>query len=327
MKYTIDDFDYHLPKRLIAHKPASPRDQAKLLVYHRSDGTIQDDRFFNLAKYLPADATLIVNNSKVEKARLNFEGLEVFLLDTINDKTAVALVRPGRKFRLGDEVKLSEKISAAVIDISWEGHRTLEFNIPLDDSAFERHRLTPFPPYIKQDETLSDEYQTVYADPLGSKAAPTAGLHFTPSLLSELKAKHDYGEVTLHVGLGTFAPVRDSDVAKKKLHQENYYVNSKSAKIINQATHITAVGTTTARVLESCGLPVTPGDYQTDIFIQPGYKFTVVDSLITNFHLPKSSLLMMIAAFAGFEQTKTIYHHAITNEYRFYSFGDAMLIL
>lgn len=332
MEYTLSDFDYHLPDELIAQEPARPRDHARLLVYDRAAETINDDYFYNLVDYLPPETTLVVNNSRVEKCRLLFDDgkTEVFVLEAVNDTTVKAMVRPGRKFKKGKQVSLTGEITAEVLDVDEEGLRTLRLDPPLRSSAYTPHKRTPFPPYIEQDESLSDEYQTVYARPKGSKAAPTAGLHFTETLWKKIR-QSDIGqaEVTLHVGLGTFAPVKDS-IEEHTMHSEWYELDASTARRLNAADHITAVGTTSVRVLES-NLQAH-GRYRaeqraTDIFIKQGYRFRGVDALITNFHLPKSTLLMLVAAFMGYEQMQRVYRHAIDKQYRFYSFGDAMLIL
>lgn len=325
-EYTLEDFDFKLPEHLIAQVPARPRDQARLLVYNRKTKQITDDYFYNLDKYLPEKSTLVLNNSKVEKCRLRFGSVEVFVLETINPTTIRALVRPGRKFKLGEAQM--EEFTMQVDEIDNEGIRTIRLDRPLDDPAFDPHRLTPLPPYIAQDESLASEYQTVYADPLGSKAAPTAGLHFTPALLKTLKRDHPVAELTLHVGLGTFAPVKTNDLSKHVMHKEEYFIGSETAKLLSEASHITAVGTTSVRVLESASHPFSEESGATDIFITPGYSFQSVDALITNFHLPKSTLLMLVAAFMGsVDELHRVYAHAIASNYRFYSFGDAMLIL
>lgn len=324
--YTLNDFDFTLPDKLIAQTPAHPRDHAKLLVFNRSDKTITDDYFYNLDKYLSASTTLVVNNSKVEKCRMRFGSVEIFVLETINPTTIRALVKPGRRFKLGRSVVLD--FNFEVDDISDDGIRTIRLDRPLDDPSFDDYRLTPLPPYIAQDESLSDEYQTVYANPLGSKAAPTAGLHFTPQQLSKIRTEHAFAEVTLHVGMGTFAPVKTNNLADHIMHEEHYLVNAETAKILNNAQHITAVGTTTVRVLESAQQPYVEQTGSTAIFITPGYNFKAVDALITNFHLPKSTLLMLVSTFLdSVPDLHRIYAHAIAEEYRFYSFGDAMLIL
>lgn len=331
--FTLSDFDYNLPERLIAQEPVRPRDHARLLVYDRASGEITDDRFDNLPEYLPEDTTLVVNDSKVEKCRLLFdEGKkEVFILESMDRHTVRALVRPGKKFREGETVGLSESITAEVLKVDEEGIRTLRMSPQLDSPEYGIYQHTPFPPYIEQDESLADEYQTVYAEDLGSKAAPTAGLHFTDELIEEIKqAGIDWAKITLHVGLGTFAPVKEENIEDHTMHTEWYELDASTAEQLESAGHITAVGTTSVRVLES--VMRKKGYFEkhageTDIFIRPGYEFRGVDALITNFHLPKSTLLMLVAAFTGYEEMKKIYQHAIDREYRFYSFGDAMLIL
>lgn len=333
--YTLNDFDFELPEKLIAQRPASPRDHARLLVYNRSDKSITDDIFKNLGKYLPEKSTIVLNNSKVEKARLVFGNMEIFILRQVNDTTAEALVRPGKKFKIGKDVILSDGLSAKVIDIQSDGVRTLTFNRNIGDPAWEPFRLTPFPPYIKQDESLSDEYQTVYARDEGSKAAPTAGLHFTTELLQQLRQNgHSLAELTLHVGLGTFSPVKSENLDEHIMHSEWYSLDAETAEILEKSKHITAVGTTSARTLESVTVKnsdssriVKSGSGSTDIFIRPGYEFRAADSLITNFHLPKSTLLMLVSALTGVNELHKIYKHAIQQKYRFYSFGDAMLII
>lgn len=328
--YTLSDFDYHLPEKLIAQVPAEPRDHSRLLVYDRNSGSITDAHFYQIGDFLHKGTTLVMNNSRVEKARLLFGRMEVFVVHSVNDRTVEVMVRPGKKFRLDKVVELAPGIAAEVVSIAGDGLRTLRFNQPLDSPVFGPYRQTPFPPYIKPDEKLSERYQTVYARPEGSKAAPTAGLHFTPGLLSALTDQgFGMAEVTLHVGLGTFAPVKTEDIAGHKLHSEEWHLDPIAAGKINQAKHITAIGTTSSRVLESLpDRPVRPGSGSTEIFIRPGaYGFRYVDSMVTNFHLPKSTLLMMVAAFMGYEEMRSVYAHAIREGYRFYSFGDAMLIL
>lgn len=333
MQYSLSDFDFQLPEELIAQSPACPRDHARLLVYNRTTKEIKDDYFYNLGEYLPKNTTLVVNNSKVEKCRLMFDGgkKELFVTSVRNNNTIEALVRPGKKFKKGKTVELAEGITAKVTHIAEDGLRTIILSHDLDSSALNPFKYTPFPPYIAQDETLADEYQTVYAKDLGSKAAPTAGLHFTDELLAKLKKQGiKKSEVTLHVGLGTFAPVKTEQLEEHIMHSEWYQLDSNTANELSKADHITAVGTTSIRVLESLAneqrtFHSQSGD--TDIFITPGYQFKAVDALITNFHLPKSTLLMLVSALMGFDEMHRLYNHAITNQYRFYSFGDAMLII
>jgi len=354
--FSLSDFDYDLPESRIAQKPADPRDHSRLLVYNRQDMSIRDDIFLHLPKYLPGNSLLVINNSRVEKARLVFGKKEVFVTRTMDPYTVEAMIRPGRAFRKGRTLILAptplengaEPIRAEVLDIAEDGLRILRFNYPVNDPVFEPYRRTPFPPYIRPDETLSDRYQTVYARDDGSKAAPTAGLHFTDRLFRALSQKSiDNVELTLHVGLGTFAPVKTEKIDEHKMHSEWFRISKEAAGKLNRASHITAVGTTSARVLESAAdgrlaahTPMgtvpseslrfrdfKPVEGDTDIFITPGYRFRAVDALITNFHLPKSTLLMMIAAFTGIDEMHRIYEHAIREKYRFYSFGDAMLLL
>ncbi len=324
--YTLNDFNFELPEDLIAQVPAQPRDHARLLVYDRSTKHITDDYFYNLEKYLPKETTLVLNNSKVEKCRLRFGNIEVFVLKTVNPTTIEALVRPGRKFPVG-QIQIAEFLFS-VDAISPDGIRTIRLDRPLDDPTFDEYRLTPLPPYIAQDESLASEYQTVYAEPLGSKAAPTAGLHFTPEQLERIRAQHPVAEVTLHVGMGTFAPVKTDDISAHTMHAEEYTITPETATILNAASHRTAVGTTSVRVLESAKMPYTETFDDTSIFITPGYEFKAVNALITNFHLPKSTLLMLVSAFMGsVDEMQRLYAYAIAERYRFYSFGDVMLIL
>ncbi|REL39101.1 tRNA preQ1(34) S-adenosylmethionine ribosyltransferase-isomerase QueA [Rhodohalobacter sp. SW132] len=333
MSFTLDDFDYNLPEELIAQKPATPRDHSRLLVYNRETGEITDDYFYNIGDYLPPDTSLVVNNSKVEKCRLLFNDgkVEIFVTRAVNNRVVEAMVRPGKKFRSGKTVDLTDELSAKTISIADDGIRTIELSHPLDHPVVTPYKHTPFPPYIERDESLSERYQTVYAKDSGSKAAPTAGLHFTPELLEKLAAQGiRKNEVTLHVGLGTFAPVKADRIEDHIMHSEWYQISQQQADALNKTKRVTAVGTTSVRVLESA--PKEEGSFipcsgETDIFITPGYTFKSVDHLITNFHLPKSTLLMLIAAFTGFDEMKKIYQHAIQQNYRFYSFGDAMLIL
>jgi S-adenosylmethionine:tRNA ribosyltransferase-isomerase len=326
----LSDYQFDLPQELIAQAPAQPRDHSRLLVFNRATDEIIDTQFFELQNFLPASSTIVVNNSRVEKARLQFGNLEIFEVQRINNTTVDALVRPGRKFKLGKSVELGDGVLAEVIRVHDDGLRTLLFNVPLDHPYIEANRHTPFPPYIAADEQLSESYQTVYARDEGSKAAPTAGLHFTDSLINTIRENgHPFAEVTLHVGLGTFAPVKTDDISDHAMHHEYYAITQDTADVLNAASKRVAVGTTSVRVLESA---IVDNHFEqctgsTDIFITPGYQFKAVDALITNFHLPGSTLLMLVSAFAGFKQTQRIYRHAIQQKYRFYSFGDAMLIV
>ncbi len=326
----IDIFTFDLPQELIAQAPAQPRDHARLLVYDRSTKHISDVYFYDLPKYLPADTSLVLNKAKVDKCRLRFGNTELFILDTHNPTTVTCMVRPGKKFKLGKTIALNEKLTAKTIAINKDGLRTVELAVPLDDPAYDQYKLTPLPPYIEQNESLSEEYQTVYAKDPGSKASPTAGLHFTEELLESIKQQHPIIEITLNVGLGTFAPLSESSIESGTLHEESYEVSELAAKQLADSINITAVGTTSLRTLETVAKNgnVTAFKSTTDIFIRPGYTFQAVDHLITNFHLPGTSLLLLVEAFIGSrDELARIYRHAIEKQYRFYSFGDAMLIV
>ena len=340
--YTLNDFDFNLPEELIAQRPVNPRDHARLLVFNRTSKSITDDYFYNLGKYLVPDTTLVLNNSRVEKARILIGNTEIFVLRQLDTNRAEVLVRPGKKFRPGKVFEAAPGVSVETLAVQEDGVRIVKASPGFDDPVWDPLKLTPFPPYIKQDESLSEEYQTVYAKDEGSKAAPTAGLHFTEQLLYELN-QSGFGiqELTLHVGMGTFAPVKVDNIDEHIMHSEWFSIHENTAKALTQAKHITAVGTTSARTLESivsgghlsstsfidkATRSFEAGSGSTDIFIKPGYSFKAVDSLITNFHLPKSTLLMMISALIGIDEMHRMYEHAINERYRFFSFGDAMLI-
>ena len=333
-------YQFDLPEELIAQSPVHPRDNARLLVYRLDDGSITDDIFYNLHKYLPQDTTLVLNNSKVDNCRWLFDDgkTEVFVLEKNDPFTVRAMVRPGKKFRLNQTVKLTDWLEAEVTAIDQEGIRTLRLNTAHDDSRLKSYEHIPLPPYIKQDDRLAPEYQTVYAKPPGSLAAPTAGLHFTPELLDKIKAVHNIAEITLHVGLGTFAKLTDENLASGRLHEEHYEIKPEVAELLNKAMYRLAVGTTSVRTLESAmNETFAPKIGSTDIFIRPGYRFKAVDGMVTNFHLPSTSLLMLVAAFIADKkqlnekdaaaELMRIYQHAISQKYRFYSFGDAMLLV
>lgn len=330
MSLTLSDFDFVLPESLIAQEPARPRDSSRLLVYDRSTKTLRDDIFRNIGRHLHPQTSLVMNNSKVEKARLVSGNSEIFILRQINPTECEALVRPGRRFKAGKTVRWAEGLDVETLAVAGDGVRTLRFSLPADSPELDVLRRTPLPPYIAPDESLSEAYQTVYAKPEGSKAAPTAGLHFTEALLADLRTRHAMAEVTLHVGLGTFAPVKADAIDDHVMHSEWFSIEPDAATVLNSSRHLTAVGTTTTRVLETaCRSPrrFEPTSGDTDIFITPGYRWKAVDSLITNFHLPKSTLLMLVASLTGVDELHRIYAHAILERYRFYSFGDAMLIL
>lgn len=330
---------FNLPPELIAQKPVSPRDRARLLVYNSVDGSITDNYFYKLDDFLAKGTTLVLNNSKVEHCRWLFAGgkLEVFVIEKSDASTVRALVRPGKKFRAGTTIQLTDWLIATVMAVDGDGIRTLSLSAPHSDKRLKRYEHVPLPPYIEQNDALASEYQTVYAKPLGSMAAPTAGLHFTDELLTNLKKRHQVEELTLHVGLGTFANLTNENLKTGKLHQERYQISDQTMKNLKAAKHITAVGTTTVRALETAFGKKSGAGGSTDIFIRPGYYFKAVDSIITNFHLPGTSLLLLVAAFIAdkrgsnekeaLDELLRIYEHAIKQRYRFYSFGDAMLIV
>ncbi len=325
--------EFELPNNLIAQTPASPRDSARLLVYDRKTKQITDAVFRDINNFLPDKTTLVVNNSKVEQCRYLFDDgkTELFVLQKLDTNTVRAMVRPGKKFGLNAHVQLTDWLQATVTGIDEDGFRTLKLSVAHDDKRLRDFEHIPLPPYIAQDDSLKEEYQTIYAKPLGSKAAPTAGLHFTDELFENIKKDHSVAEVTLHVGLGTFAKLTDQQLASGKLHSELYEINKETADILNDSEHITAVGTTTVRTLESGKREFgqfKPVAKSTDILIKPGYSYHAVNALVTNFHLPSTSLLLLVEAFVGDSaELQKIYNHAISQNYRFYSFGDAMLVL
>ncbi len=333
------EFDYHLPRGLIAQKPLRPRDHSRLMILNRDKKSITHDFFYNLDKYLTPHDLLIANNSQVIPARLkgqkNTQGkIEILLLNPGQTKNSYEVMVKGKvkpdqeiNFKKNLKAKFKKRLSAQ----TW----IIEFNLPLEESfkKIEKIGQTPTPPYIKRTSNLK-EYQTIYAQEPGSAAAPTAGFHFTKKLIKKLAKQNISLEfITLHVGLGTFQPVRTKKVEDHKIHQERAKIKPSLAKKINQTKEknqrIIAVGTTTTRVLEDfCqNKKIISGEKWVKNFIYPGYEFQIIDGLITNFHLPQSSLLMMVSALAGKEFIKKAYQEAIKEQYRFYSFGDAMLII
>lgn len=336
------DFYYDLPKEQIAQTPVEPRDSARLLVYDRKTDAVTHRHFYDLPKLLRADDLLVVNNTKVLPARVT--GVKVdtgaqisFLLHKRVDKnTWETLCRPAKRAKIGTVLRFAPDMAGVVTAEGEEGARTLRFEY---DGVFEEilNRIgeVPLPHYIHKQLKSIDRYQTVYADKVGSSAAPTAGLHFTERLISELKQKGiEFAEVLLHVGLGTFLPVKTDDVENHKMHSEYYCVTDGAAAQINAAKaagrRVIAVGTTSVRVLESSSTDdgvVHAGSGDTSIFIYPPYKFKAVDGLITNFHLPESTLIMLVSALIGREKTLDLYNTAVAEGYRFFSFGDATLLL
>ena len=341
----LSDFDYHLPAERIAQTPLEPRDRSRLLVLGRTGGAIAHRQFTDLPEYLRAGDVLVLNDTRVTAQRLfgaraghPGEQVEAFLTHRIADGLWSALVRPGKKLLPGVQVEFGDGLSAEVVERTDDrGGRLLRFTAPADvwvEDAIARHSQAPLPPYI---QTLlppeqRERYQTVYADTGGSAAAPTAGLHFTPELLTRIEALGvQIARVTLHVGLGTFRPIETDDIAAHQMHAERVSVSAEAAETINRASgRIVAVGTTSARTLESAAVGprrVQPMDGETSLYVTPGRTFQIVDALVTNFHMPRSTLLLLVSALAGTESIRTAYAEALRLEYRFLSFGDAMLII
>lgn len=339
----LADFDYELPPELIAQEPVEPRDLSRMMVYNRSTKEVEHRLFKDLLEYLNKGDTLVINDTKVMPARLwaSKEGtgarIEVVLLRALDKNKWEVLVKPGKKARPGTKLIFGEGLlEAEVVDITEAGGRILNFHYQgVFEEILDRLGQMPLPPYITIALTDQERYQTVYAQTWGSAAAPTAGLHFTPELLRAIEAKGvNVATVLLHVGLGTFRPVKAENILEHQMHAEFYELSPQSAKLINQTKaagqRVVAVGTTSVRTLETSGGPdgqVKAGSGWTDIFIYPGYQFKIVDALVTNFHLPKSTLLMLISAFAGRQEVLDLYQEAVTKQYRFFSFGDAMLLL
>ncbi len=339
----INDYDFYLPPELIAQAPLPQRDASRLLVLERAGGKIEHRHFRDLVYYLRAGDCLVLNDTKVLPARLFGQKLggsseiEVVLLRRLNLTDWEVLVRPGRRARVGTSIIFGNgELKATVLANTDAGGRVLRFQFEGQFlEILDKLGQMPLPPYIVEKLADKNRYQTVYARELGSAAAPTAGLHFTPELLSELAERGiKIARLTLHVGLGTFRPVQVERIEEHKMHAEYYSITTETAALINQARlsggRVIAVGTTSARTLETVGQPdgrVQAGSGWTDIFIYPGYQFKVVDGLITNFHLPKSTLIMLVSALAGREQVLAAYQEAIREGYRFYSFGDAMFII
>lgn len=332
------DFYYDLPKELIAQTPIEPRDSSRLLVYDKNSDTVTHRHFFDLPELLRPNDLLVINNTKVLPARVTGvkedtgANISFLLHRRIDRDTWETLCRPAKRARKGTRLKFSDELTGEVIEEGEEGARTLKFYY---DGVFEqilgKIGEVPLPHYIHNQLKSIDRYQTVYAHDVGSSAAPTAGLHFTERLMNELKAKGiEFVEVLLHVGLGTFLPVKTDDIENHKMHSEYYCVTEAAANKINAARksgrRVIAVGTTSVRVLESSSTAdgvVHAGSGDTNIFIYPPYKFKAVDGLITNFHLPESTLIMLVSAMLGREKTLEIYKTAVENKYRFFSFGDA----
>ena len=335
------DFDYYLPESLIAQTPVTPRDASRLMVYDRTNDKVYHEHFCDITKYLKKGDLLVRNNTKVLPARLfgytgNGGKVEVLLLKRFNLTDWEVLVKPGRKAKPGTALTVNEELSLEVLSVVEEaGSRMVRF---IFDGVFEdiisRAGEMPLPPYITEKLKDKERYQTVYAKVDGSAAAPTAGLHFTDSLLGSIREMGvDIADVLLHVGLGTFRPVKTDDITSHHMHSEYYEISEEAADKINRAKkegrRVIATGTTCVRTLESAADKngfVRPVKTNTEIFIYPPYKFKCVDALITNFHLPKSTLIMLVSAFSSREKTLELYNLAVKEQYRFFSFGDAMFI-
>lgn len=334
------DFNYDLPKELIAQTPVYPRDSSRLMVYDRATDEVRHEHFYDLTKYLKKGDLLVVNNTKVLPARMysyteHGGKVEILLLKRINLTDWEVMVKPGKKAKEGVTLVVSDELSLTVNSRTESGGRIVTFHF---DGVFEdiisRLGEMPLPPYIHEKLKDQDRYQTVYAKEPGSAAAPTAGLHFTPELIEKLKAQGvEFAEIELQVGLGTFRPVKVENVLEHKMHTERYRVPEAAAEKINAAKRegrrVIAVGTTSVRTLETVADEkgfVKPCSGETSIFIYPPYKFKCVDALITNFHLPESTLIMLVASLVGKDKILELYNLAVKERYRFFSFGDAMLL-
>ncbi len=336
------DFYYELPEELIAQTPAEPRDSSRLLVYSKDEDKIYHKHFCDVREFLKSGDLLVINNTRVIPARIfghieNHESvLETLLLKRIDYTHWETIMKPARKARIGSVINYAEGLSAVVTDVGEYGARTVEF---IFDGVFEdildRVGNMPLPPYIKEKLQDKERYQTVYSKIDGSAAAPTAGLHFTPELMKSIEAMGvEFANVLLHIGLGTFRPVKEDNILNHKMHTEYYEIDEVAANKINNAIRegrrVICVGTTSVRTLETVADEngyVKPCKGETSIFIYPGYKFKCVKGLITNFHLPESTLIMLVSAFVGREKTLEIYKTAVDEKYRFFSFGDSSMFI
>lgn len=335
------DFNYDLPKELIAQIPIEKRDMSRLMVLDKSTGKIEHKVFHDIIDYLDKGDTLVLNDTKVIPARIfghrenKEESIEVLLVKDYGNDTWEVLAKPGKKLKIDAEIIFSDNLKARVIDILEEGERVIKFEYNgIFNELLDEIGIMPLPPYITEKLEDKDRYQTVYSKIRGSAAAPTAGLHFTKELLKKIGEKGiNIVYVTLHVGIGTFRPVKVDDILEHKMHSEYYEVSENAAKVINETkkrgNKVVCVGTTSCRTLESASSEdgmVRAEKKETSIFIYPGYKFKVVTNLITNFHLPESTLIMLVSALAGKDNIMNAYNEAVKEKYRFFSFGDAMYI-
>jgi len=341
----LSEFDYHLPEELIAQEPLADRGGSRMMLVDRALGKISDHAFADLPEFLAPGDVLVLNNTKVFPARLLGQSetgakIEIFLVREISGTVWEALARPARRLPVGKRVTFSNGFSGTVVEKESDGKLLVEFSVDGDfESALEKAGRTPLPPYIRRNPDSLDRdrerYQTVFAKQRGSIAAPTAGLHFTDGLIAQLEASGvEIIEITLHVGYGTFEPVRVDDISQHRVSKEDYEISEKAADSLNAARResrrIIAVGTTTTRALESNitnGLEFVSCRAASDLTITPGYEFKAINGLLTNFHLPKSSLLILVSTFAGRQIIMEAYQHAVASAYRFYSYGDCMLIV
>ncbi|MEM7600251.1 MAG: tRNA preQ1(34) S-adenosylmethionine ribosyltransferase-isomerase QueA [Verrucomicrobiota bacterium] len=323
------DFDYHLPEELIAQRPLERRDSSRMMVVHRDTGVIEHCHFSDFPSLVDEDDLLVLNDTRVVPARFfsNDGTREVLRVDVVAPKRWQCLVRPGKRFKVGRTVEIGDSIGTVVEILEEGGERIIEFDVEPDEDVLGHLAL---PPYIERPDEDSDKerYQTVYAKNAGAIAAPTAGLHFSDEMLSSLP--HSF--VTLHVGIGTFRPVSVEDVTKHHMHREHYELRQSTIEAIQKAKRTVAIGTTVVRVLESCAsgtgkASLRAGQGETDIFIYPPHEFQAVDALLTNFHLPKSTLLMLVSALAGKELILEAYRKAVEERYRFFSYGDCMVLV
>lgn len=341
---STSDFYYDLPEELIAQTPVEPRNHSRLMALSKENDTIEHKHFYDLTDYLKEGDLLVLNDSRVLPARLYGEktgtgsAIEFLLLEQKGDKLWEIICRPGKKAREGAEFSFGNgKLTAKVVEVKEDGNRVVQFACEGNIfTVLEEIGQMPLPPYITAKLEDKERYQTVYSRELGSAAAPTAGLHFTPEMLEEIKAKGvNIAYVTLHVGLGTFRPVKVDNVLEHKMHSEHYHLPAETAELINKTKaaggRVISVGTTSCRTVESVATfnngEIKEADGYTDIFIYPGYEFKVLDGLVTNFHLPESTLIMLVSAFYGYDKTMAAYKKAVEEKYRFFSFGDAMIIL